>query len=94
MGTSIVAACGPHRWVIDKDSLSYAFRRKGLEFSLDGARRLAAAIGCSEGTVYRLVSGKDGCPSAQVLLDMAEALGCDALDLVRKSFAASAPRKA
>lgn len=94
MGTNIEAACGPHRWVVDKVSLSYAFRRRGLEFSLDGARRLAAAIGCSEGTVYRLVSGEGGCPSAQVLLDMAEALGCDALDLVRKSIAEPAPQKA
>lgn len=71
---------GPSAWAVDADAVFYAMRRRGLE-TLDS---LAGAAGVSYATLHHALSGETARPSADTMCRVAEALGCDVMDLMER----------
>lgn len=70
----------PPGWRVDADAVWYAARRAGMRSMLD----LERASGVPHATLSHALGGQTPWPSADVMCRVADALGCDVMDLMRR----------
>lgn len=63
----------------DSDSAMYALKHSGI----GSKSELAVKSGVSRGQLYHLLNGKIANPSASTVIQLADALGCEPIDLMR-----------
>ena len=70
-----------HAFDVDRDALRYAMRRAGYH----DARQLGQDSLVSDSTIQRMVDGERLGVQASTMCQLAVALGCDVLDLMREN---------
>ena len=65
-------------WVVDVDAIYYAMRKAGIETFQD----LAARTGMAYMTLHTAATGETARPSADTMMRLSVALGCEVSDLM------------